>query len=122
MVSARKSLLKPGGMALEVASFCSCGFVKFCIRFSHNITHFRHVKRIWLRIPLLNCFAVSYAVCLQQALNAIDSNQSVPLASISFEPRQANLCLRAFVMTNFNCACPAIQRVQGSGFLSEGSS
>ena len=27
-----------------------------------------------------------------------------------------------FVMTNFNCACPAIQRGQGSGFLSEDSS
>ena len=26
------------------------------------------------------------------------------------------------VMTNFNCACPAIQRGLGSGFLSEGSS
>ena len=26
------------------------------------------------------------------------------------------------VMTNFNCACPAIHRGQGSGFLSEGSS
>ena len=26
------------------------------------------------------------------------------------------------VMTNFNCACPAIQRGQGFGFLSEGSS
>ena len=26
------------------------------------------------------------------------------------------------VMTNFNCACPAIQRDQGSSFLSEGSS
>ena len=26
------------------------------------------------------------------------------------------------VMTNFNCACPAIQRGQEAGFLSEGSS
>ena len=26
------------------------------------------------------------------------------------------------VMTNFNCTCPAIQRGQGSGFLSDGSS
>ena len=26
------------------------------------------------------------------------------------------------VLTNFNCTCPAIQRGQGSGFLSEGSS
>ena len=40
----------------------------------------------------------------------------------SFDPRQANLCLRAAVMTNFNCACPAMQRGQRSGFLSEGSS
>ena len=35
--------------------------------------------------------------------------------------RQANLCLRAFRQI-FNCACPAIQRGQGSGFLSGGSS
>ena len=26
------------------------------------------------------------------------------------------------IITNFNCTCPAIQRGQGSGFLSEGSS
>ena len=40
-----------------------------------------------------------------------------------YGPRQANLCLRAFlVMKNFNCSCPVIQRGQGSGFLSEGSS
>ena len=26
------------------------------------------------------------------------------------------------IITNCNCACPAIQRIQGSGFLSEGSS
>ena len=26
------------------------------------------------------------------------------------------------VMSNFNCACPAIQKGQGHGFLSEGSS
>ena len=30
--------------------------------------------------------------------------------------------LQHSVMTNFNCTCPAIQRGQGSGFLSEGSS
>ena len=36
--------------------------------------------------------------------------------------RQANLCLRAFRHANFNCICPAIQRAQGSGFPSEGSS
>ena len=40
----------------------------------------------------------------------------------AYGPRQANLCLRAFCHENFNCAYPAIQRGQGSCFLSEGSS
>ena len=71
IVSARKCLLKPVGRAVEVTSFCSCGFVNFCIRFSHKITRFRHVKRIRMRIPLLNRFAVSCAVCLQRALTVI---------------------------------------------------
>ena len=40
-----------------------------------------------------------------------------------YGPRQAKLCLRAFlVMKKINCSCPVIQRGQGSGFLSEGSS
>ena len=50
-----------------------------------------------------------------------------------YGPRQANLVLIAYIvkricvfehsiMTNFNCTCPAIQRGQRSGFLSEGSS
>ena len=71
MVSARKSLLKPGGRALEVTNFCSCGFVKFCVRFSHKITRLRLVKTIRMRIPLLTRFAVSCAVCLQWALTVI---------------------------------------------------
>ena len=37
--------------------------------------------------------------------------------------RDKRICVfKHSVMTNFNCACPAIQRDQGSGFLSEGSS
>ena len=55
------------------------------------------------------------------------------VASVN-EPRQGNLVLIAYAssegsgkpahppMTNFNCPCPAIQRGQGSGFLSEGAS
>ena len=56
---------------MEVISFCSCGFVKFCIRFSHKISRFRHIKKIRIRIPLLNRFAVNCAVCLQRALTVI---------------------------------------------------
>ena len=39
-----------------------------------------------------------------------------------FGPRQANLCLWAFRHDKFNRPCPAIQRGEGSGFLSEGTS
>ena len=43
-------------------------------------------------------------------------------ATLTFEPVKRICVFEHSVMTNFNCACPAIQRGQGSGFLSEGSS
>ena len=49
------------------------------------------------------------------------TNRKIVTGVLTNEPRQANLCLRAFRHDHFNCACPAI-RGQGSGFLSEGSS
>ena len=43
--------------------------------------------------------------------------------SISYMSPVKRICVfEHSVMTNFNFACPAIQRGQGSGFLSEGSS
>ena len=44
-------------------------------------------------------------------------------AFLSYLDRVKRICVfEHSVMTNFNCACPAIQRGQGSGLLSEGSS
>ena len=41
----------------------------------------------------------------------------------SYMSRVKQICVfEHSVMTNFNCACPTIQRGQGSGFLSESSS
>ena len=65
-----RSLILKKCRAFEVTSFCSCGFVKFCIRFSHKFTRFRYVKRIRMRIPL-NRFAVRCAFCFQRALTVI---------------------------------------------------
>ena len=43
--------------------------------------------------------------------------------STKYMSRVKRICVfEHSVMTHFNCACPAIQRGQGSGFLSEGSS
>ena len=50
---------------------------------------------------------------------------STVLVSIHFfhlSPVRRICVFELSVMTSFNCACPAIQRGQGSGFLSEGSS
>ena len=45
------------------------------------------------------------------------------LKHISYSSPVKRICVfEHSVMTNFNCACPAIQRGHGSGFLSEGSS
>ena len=56
-------------------------------------------------------------------------NFRIPVESLSFlclfytVGRVKRICVfEHSVMTNFNCACPAIQKGQGSGFLSEGSS
>ena len=46
-------------------------------------------------------------------------NVSLPL---QLSPVKRICVFEHSVITNFNCACPAIQRGQGSGFLSEGSS
>ena len=73
MVSAGKSLLKPGGRALEGTIFCNCGFIKLCIHFSNKTVSFMPLKRTHMRVPLLNLYAasVSYAVCLQRVLIVI---------------------------------------------------
>ena len=42
--------------------------------------------------------------------------------NIQMSPVKRICVFKHSVMTKFNCACPAIQRGQGSGFLSEGSS
>ena len=44
------------------------------------------------------------------------------LVDVNMGPVKRICVFEHSVMTNFNCACPAIQRGQGSGFLSEGSS
>ena len=41
---------------------------------------------------------------------------------INVSPDKRICVFEQSIMTNFNCACPAIQRDHGSGFLSEGSS
>ena len=47
----------------------------------------------------------------------------VTMMSICYLSPVKRICVfEHSVMTNFNCACQAIQRGQGSGFLSEGSS
>ena len=45
-----------------------------------------------------------------------------PFCHFDMSPVKRICVFEHSVMTNFNCACPAIQTGQGSGFLSEGSS
>ena len=50
-------------------------------------------------------------------------NETRPCCQILYLSPVKRICVfEHSVTTSFNCACPAIQRGQGSGFLSEGSS
>ena len=48
--------------------------------------------------------------------------RELAVRQLSNDPVKQICVFEHSVMTNFNCACPAIQRGQGSGFPSEGSS
>ena len=53
-------------------------------------------------------------------LQAVSKNY---IGSVNYMSPVKRICVfEHTAMTNFNCACPAIQRGQGSGFLSKGSS
>ena len=67
----------------------------------------------WVYGSTIISWAGSFHFCLQLGLLYIQLHLSPVKRICVFEHS---------VMTNFNCACPAIKRGQGSGFLSEGSS
>ena len=80
----------------------------------------------------LNSWACAVKICHDGMLEDINSlheahfifettqNELIDAKGPEHEPRQANCVFEHSVMTNFNCACPVIQRGQGCGFLSEG--
>ena len=87
----------------------------------------------------LNVWAWSVKICHDGMLEDTNSLDGAPLKVVrtAWRMQRQQTCLQIkiqmsplkricvfehSVMTNFNCACPAIQRGQGSGFLSEGSS
>ena len=59
---------------------------------------------------------------LREILKILTKSNSYGIWKLQMSPVKRICVFEHSVMTNFNCACPAIQRGQGSGFLSEGSS
>ena len=84
-------------------------FVGFVMR-RLECFHFISVTNIWN----LDCHGTT---CMILKFNAKHI-----LSHLYLSPVKRICVFEHSVMTNFNCACPAIQRGQGSGFLSEGSS
>ena len=93
-------------------------------------------------LALLNVWACAVKICHDGMLEDTNSLDGVHIANKIDRYNCKKLCIiititfsfhymspvkricvyEHSVITNFNCACPAIQRGQGSGFLSEGSS
>ena len=100
-----RSLAAPNGWACAV-KICHDGMLEDTN--SLDRVHLIPFNRLLLMLQCLN----SRKVC--------KSHQVTPELHLS---RIKRICVfEHSVMTNFNCAYPAIQRGQGSGFLSEGSS
>ena len=120
-----------------------------CFSFYFFLSIFR--STIWKTYSWLICFApnelikatittlkhkcqtlkcVCRSLCFELAIQFKTKKQDVCCNNLSvvktlfhYLGRVKRICVfEHSVMTNFNCACPAIQRSQGSGFLSEGSS
>ena len=75
-------------------------------------SNFRVITTKFLGVPIFRKFTVNPKIkkCLQR------------MYIYQLSPVKRICVFEHSVMTNFNCACPDIQRGQGSGFLSEGSS
>ena len=114
----------------EFGTYCLCEqrrFRRACASRTSAARSYRQwVKRNLQTESQIPGLSESVKICHDRMLedtNSLDGAQIVKrILKLLFGLRQANLCLRDSVMTNFNCACQAIQRGQGSGFLSEDSS
>ena len=96
-------------------------FLCFYILFCHTCLSVRH--SICLSVPSFICTYFKVCAFLKVSLSIwIHYSQTVKV-QCSYLWGVKQICVfEHSVMTNFNCTCPAIQKVQGSGFLSEGSS
>ena len=73
---------------------------------------------LWKMVKKIDCVFFAYHV----SFSLLDSVNNQFLFPGELGPVKRICVFEHSVMTNCNCACPAIQRDQGSGFLSEGSS
>ena len=101
-------------------------------RFRINIIIKSSIIGYWNKIILGKHTKISYTCILYQVLKTPENVTSKWILNVKrilcdigrheLGPVKRICVFAHSVMTNFNCACPAIQRGQGSGFLSECSS
>ena len=98
-------------------------FFLYSLQIQNNIPNFEfQIKSSFTctyNKTLYNCLSIKY---LHYHIQEIIAAICLFCISYNMSPVKRICVFEHSVMTNFNCACPAIQRGQGSGFLSEGSS
>ena len=97
---------------------------------NHLIRHMVLVENVQISHTIDRSMAVNPGRChIQHMICIAELTNVTPEASVQtklqttyhLSPVKRICVFEHSVMTNFNCACPAIQRGQVSGFLSEGS-
>ena len=107
-------------LSLHVSSLWRCTATR--LKMSESVTYIDILElTIWMGMFL--CLSISLTDSVSTENPTVDIQPWRHELINTYKSPAKRICVfEHSVMTNFNCACPAIQRGQGSGFLSEGSS
>ena len=102
-------------------SYCwFCFLVPHCLFLS--ILHNNFCMLIRFHMKILSPYDWAKSCLCSRNTSGIFASHWICRANLQMSPVKQICVFEHSVMKNFNCACPAIQRGLGSGFLSEGSS
>ena len=79
-------------------------------------------QKCWLSDNNVDLYKLKIVYSILVSESHVKNKQETTMVNSYMSPVKRICVFEHSVMTHFNCACPAIQKGQGSGFLSEGSS
>ena len=119
-------LLKKKKIWVVCASFfCDIGIREITLICGeiHHTKNYQNIPKVNLSQQKIRGSLIVFLLSIKSSFRFVQEKITITCILTNDMGRVKRICVfEHSVMTNFNCACPAIKRGQGSGFLSEGSS